>query len=152
MPEFVNPDTGEIEEIEEGTDRLFWVAQQLQQAKDQEKAWAARAGMLAAAIIGEQDERKAVYGDVSVRVQQNLRREFDPDGFHEWASDACLNERELADLAFAAKAYIVDVDHMAPRLVEAIARNTHEKATRAFVVVERVRKLAPTREPQAVTS
>ena len=141
MADFVNPETGEIEEIPDGMDRLFWAAQRLMEAHDQIKAWEARAGMLKAELLN-QDERKAVYGDVAVSVRSNLRQEFDADGFREWLADCQPTEAELAGLAFAAKAFAPGPETPA-RMVEAIARHTHGKPTRPFIVVERVRKLAP---------
>ena len=58
-------------------------------------------------------------------------------------ADAALSERELADLAFAATTFAVNADNLGPRLRESLERNTHEKPTKPFIIVERVRKLAP---------
>lgn len=142
MADFVNPETGEIEEIPEGMDRLFWAAQRLLEAHDQIRAWEARAGMLKAALIDGQDERKAVYGDVSVSVRTALRHEFDADAFREWLADASPTAVELDALAFAAKGFAPGPE-TPTRMTEAIARHTHGKPTRPFIVVERVRKIAP---------
>lgn len=142
MDEFVDTETGELDAIPDGEDRLFWAAQQLLEAHDQIRAWEARAGMLKAALIVGQDERRAVYGDVSVSVRSAMRQEFDADAFREWLADASPTGVELDALAFAAKAFAPGPKTPA-RMVEAIARHTHAKPTRPFIVVERVRKIAP---------
>ena len=143
MSEFVNPDTGEVEDIPEGMDRLFWAAHQLMDAQDQIKAWERRAVLLKHELLNGQEERKAVYGEVAVSVRQNIRRELDTDAFREWLADAMPNEVELAALAFAAKSFDAHTELMIGRLGEAIARNTREKPTQPFIVIERVRRVAP---------
>ena len=141
MSEFVFEDTGEVEEIPEGMDRLYWAAQRLMECQEQVRAWEARAGMLKAALLDGQEDRKAVYGEVAVSVRSALRQEFDAEGFREWLMDCQPTVRELAGLAFAAKAFAPGPETPA-RMTEGIARHTHGKPTRPFIVIERVRKLA----------
>lgn len=142
MAEFVHEDTGEIEEIPDGIDPLFWAANQCMEAADQEKAWKARGGMLKAALIRGQEEKKAVYGDVAVSIRQTWRDDFEVAGFRDYVADAQLDGGALLALVLAAKGFDRDLLHE-PGLADMVARFTGKKPTATFAVCERVRKLRP---------
>lgn len=142
MTDYLDESTGEVLDIPEGVDRLWWTANELIAASDQEKAWKGRKGMLSAILIRDQEEKRAVYGDVSVSVRQSLRDEFAADAFRDYVADAQLDGGALLELVLAAKGF--DAGKLNdPALAEMVRRFTTKKPTATFVVCERVRKLAP---------
>ena len=146
MSEYVNPETGEIEEIPEGEDRLFWIARRLREAQDQEKEWGRTVAGLKATLLTEQEEKRAVYGDVSISVRQNIRSSFQADAFREYVADAQLDGGALLSLVLAAKDFdIATLDDRA--IADMLRRFVAEQPTRPFIIADRVKKLHPsTRE------
>lgn len=149
MSEYVNPETGEVEEIPEGEDRLFWVARRLREAQDQEKEWGKSAAGFKRTLLEEQTEKRAVYGDVAISVRQRPMTTFQGPAFREYVADAQLDGGALLAMVLAAKDF--DIDAIADEAIADLLRPfVIEGLTRPFVIAERVKKLHPSTARQEV--
>ena len=144
----IDLETGEIVADEAnpmivGADPLFFAAQRLMEANDQVKAWERMAGAYKAVLLKRQQEKRAQYGDVVTSVRQNIRKVFDYQAAQEWLRGEESNGVDYLILATHATGFDFQADGFKDANAEELRKFIRETPTKAFIVAERVRKLAP---------
>lgn len=141
----VDSDTGELLDVEIGPDTILRLARQVADGQLQVKAWEASVGAGKAALaryaVGEQ--RSVVVGE-ELRVSwRNGRREERQDvaQLRDIIRDSEFTYGELVELAAAAKGF--DLSALPEAVCAVLAPAVSVKETRGYVLVERLRKLAP---------
>lgn len=134
--EFVDED-GEILFAPEGEDALSFVAQKALEATEQEKLWDARQRVLKGQLVHRQDEKRAVYGEASVLIQQSTK--LDRVRLRALIEEAQLEDESIFELLYAATQFNVE---SLPEDLQKIVRRAQVKGA-SFAKVSRVRKLSP---------
>lgn len=132
---WVEDSTGEIEEIGEDTDRCMLLALALDEAQIQIRAWERQAAVAKAGLLRYQEERRAEYAGVVVRVQQNQRKDVEAPALANWLLEHSTPEA-MADVIAASRVPVTVVPLEANHVVR-------HSVTRPFIVCERARRRAP---------
>ncbi len=141
----IDESTGEIVDLPPGTDAALAISRRVLAAQDQEKAWAAVKGAGKAALerLLPRDQRRMQCGEESVVrwVNGRLTEQQDIDGMKLELASAELTIAERDALVLAAKGF--DLADLPDELREVLAPFVSTKEGKGFVIVEKVRKLAP---------
>lgn len=137
----IDDETGEVMGDMPGFDRAAWAATRLQEYKAQIKSYEQAAAIAEQVLLRYQGTKTADYGNLRASVRQNARNTQDVGAIRDWIHDTELTRADLEALAIAAKGW--DVAKLPEPLADLIDEHTAKGMTRAFVVLETVRRPAP---------